>query len=115
MPCSGGGSRLRVVSNIGAALQILIGGNISLFAQLCERARSDAFDPMLRHVADLGANAVIAMRDGRRRHDATTPRHCARRDLSAGLCNRDRRRAGALISTAVIPTPSRRTASLSNR
>lgn len=52
MPCSAGGSRLRVVSNIGAALQILIGGNISLFAQLCERARSDAFDPMLRHVAD---------------------------------------------------------------
>ena len=58
-----------MVSNIGAALQILIGANISLFAQLCERARGDACDPMLRHVADLGANAVIAVRD-----DATTLR-----------------------------------------
>lgn len=51
-----------VIGNIGAALQTLVGGNISLFAELCERARGDAFDLMLQHAADLGANAVIAMR-----------------------------------------------------
>jgi uncharacterized protein YbjQ (UPF0145 family) len=51
-----------VVGNIGAALQTLVGGNITLFTELCERARSDAFDLMLQHAAELGANAVIAMR-----------------------------------------------------
>lgn len=51
-----------VVGNIGAALQTLVGGNISLFTELCERARDDAFDLMLQHAADLGANAVVAMR-----------------------------------------------------
>lgn len=51
-----------VVGNIGAALQTLVGGNISLFAELCERARADAFDLMLQHAAELGANAVVAMR-----------------------------------------------------
>jgi uncharacterized protein YbjQ (UPF0145 family) len=43
-------------------LQTLVGGNISLFAELCERARGDAYDLMLKHAAELGANAVIAMR-----------------------------------------------------
>jgi len=51
-----------VIGNIGAALQTLVGGNITLFAELCERARGDAFDLMLQHAAELGANAVIAMR-----------------------------------------------------
>ena len=51
-----------VVGNIGAALQTLVGGNITLFAELCERARGDAFDLMLQHAGELGANAVIAMR-----------------------------------------------------
>jgi len=51
-----------IVGNFGAALQTLVGGNISLFAELCERARQDAFDLMLEHAAGLGANAVIAMR-----------------------------------------------------
>lgn len=51
-----------VIGNIGAALQTLVGGNITLFAELCERARGDAYDLMLRHAAELGANAVIAMR-----------------------------------------------------
>ena len=51
-----------VVGNIGAALQTLIGGNISLFTELCERARNDAFELLLQHAAELGANAVIAMR-----------------------------------------------------
>ena len=51
-----------IVGNFGAALQTLVGGNISLFAELCERARQDAFDLMLEHAFCLGANAVIAMR-----------------------------------------------------
>ncbi len=51
-----------VVGNIGAALQTLVGGNITLFTELCERAREEAFELMMRHAAGLGANAVLAMR-----------------------------------------------------
>ena len=55
-----------IIGNIGAAFQTLIGGNITLFTKLCERARADAFELMLQHARDLGANAVISMR-----YDAT--------------------------------------------
>jgi len=51
-----------VIGNFGAALQTLIGGNISLFTELCERARAEAFELMMDHAAQAGANAVIAMR-----------------------------------------------------
>ncbi|HVA98603.1 MAG TPA: YbjQ family protein [Bacteroidia bacterium] len=51
-----------VFANIGASLQSLVGGNISLYAQLCERAREDAFELMLQHAQQMGANAVICMR-----------------------------------------------------
>ena len=51
-----------VVGNIGAALQTLVGGNISLLTELCERARRDAFDLMLQHAAEVGANGIVAMR-----------------------------------------------------
>jgi uncharacterized protein YbjQ (UPF0145 family) len=51
-----------IVGNIGAALQTLIGGNITLYTELCERARHDAFQLMLEHAADLGANALISVR-----------------------------------------------------
>jgi uncharacterized protein YbjQ (UPF0145 family) len=51
-----------VIGNLGAALQTLVGGNISLFTELCERAREEAFELMMQHAAALGANAVIAMR-----------------------------------------------------
>lgn len=51
-----------VVGNIGAALQTLVGGNITLYTELCERAREDAFELMMQHAAALGANAVVAMR-----------------------------------------------------
>ena len=51
-----------LVGSIGAALQTLFGGNISLYTQLCERARDDAYELMLRHARDMGANAVIGMR-----------------------------------------------------
>ncbi len=51
-----------VVGNIGAAIQALFGGNISLYTSLCERAREEAYELMEQHAADMGANAVIAMR-----------------------------------------------------
>lgn len=51
-----------VIGNFGAALQTLVGGNISLYAELCEKAREDAFELMLQHASALGANAVVAMR-----------------------------------------------------
>jgi uncharacterized protein YbjQ (UPF0145 family) len=51
-----------IVGNIGAALQTLVGGNITLYTELCEKARADAFELMLTHAAELGANAVVGMR-----------------------------------------------------
>lgn len=51
-----------IVGNIGAALQTLVGGNISIYAELCEKAREDAFELMLQHAATMGANAVLGMR-----------------------------------------------------
>jgi uncharacterized protein YbjQ (UPF0145 family) len=51
-----------VVGTIGASLQTLIGGNITLYTQLCERAREEAFELMLQHAGEVGANAVIGMR-----------------------------------------------------
>jgi uncharacterized protein YbjQ (UPF0145 family) len=55
-----------IVGNIGASIQSLFGGNISLYTSLCERARDDAFNQMLAHGGALGANAVIGVR-----YDAT--------------------------------------------
>jgi uncharacterized protein YbjQ (UPF0145 family) len=51
---------------IGAGLQTIVGGNISLLTDLCEKTREDAFDLMLQHASDMGANAVIGAR-----YDAT--------------------------------------------
>ncbi|MDE2156921.1 MAG: YbjQ family protein [Xanthomonadaceae bacterium] len=51
-----------VVGNLGAALQTIVGGNISIYTDLCEKAREDAFELMLQHAAARGANAVVAMR-----------------------------------------------------
>jgi uncharacterized protein YbjQ (UPF0145 family) len=55
-----------IIGNIGASLQSLFGGNISLYTELCEQARNDAFQQMLMHAGELGANAVIGVR-----YDAT--------------------------------------------
>lgn len=55
-----------IVGNIGASIQSLFGGNITLYTSLCERARDDAFQQMLQHAGQLGANAVIGVR-----YDAT--------------------------------------------
>src|SRR5713226_9550664 len=51
-----------IFGTVGASLQTLIGGNISLFTELCEKTREEALDLMLQHAAQRGANAVIAMR-----------------------------------------------------
>jgi uncharacterized protein YbjQ (UPF0145 family) len=51
-----------VIGTIGAGLQTLIGGNITLFTELCEITREEAFELMLQHAAARGANAVVAMR-----------------------------------------------------
>jgi uncharacterized protein YbjQ (UPF0145 family) len=51
-----------IVGNIGASLQTLLGGNISIYTTLCEKAREDAFRLMIEHAAQLGANAVIGVR-----------------------------------------------------
>jgi uncharacterized protein YbjQ (UPF0145 family) len=51
-----------VIGNLGAALQTLVGGNITIYTELCEKAREEAFELMLQHAAEHGANAVIAMR-----------------------------------------------------
>jgi uncharacterized protein YbjQ (UPF0145 family) len=51
-----------IVGTLGASLQTLIGGNITLYTELCEKARSDAFQLMLEHAAATGANALIAVR-----------------------------------------------------
>ena len=55
-----------VLGTLGASLQTIVGGNITLFSKLCEQTREDAFELMLQHAAEHGANAVIAMR-----YDAT--------------------------------------------
>ncbi len=55
-----------IVGTIGASLQTLVGGNITLLTNLCEETREHAFDLMLQHAAELGGNAVVGMR-----YDAT--------------------------------------------
>jgi len=51
-----------LVGNIGASIQILFGGNITLYSKLAERARQEAFDLLVAHAEEAGANAVLAMR-----------------------------------------------------
>jgi uncharacterized protein YbjQ (UPF0145 family) len=51
-----------IIGNIGAGIQTLFGGNISLLQELCERTRQDAFTIMMQHAQEIGANAVIGMR-----------------------------------------------------
>ena len=55
-----------IVGNFGAGIQSLFGGNISIYTSLCERTREEAFQLMLAHAGQLGANAVIGVR-----YDAT--------------------------------------------
>jgi uncharacterized protein YbjQ (UPF0145 family) len=55
-----------IVGNFAAALQTVVGGNITVLTDLCEKTREDAFELLLQHAAQHGANAVLAMR-----YDAT--------------------------------------------
>jgi uncharacterized protein YbjQ (UPF0145 family) len=55
-----------IVANIGASLQTLIGGNITAWTRLCEQTRAEAFDIMIQHATEVGANAIIGAR-----YDAT--------------------------------------------
>lgn len=55
-----------VIGTIGASLQTLVGGNITLLTNLCEKTRGEAFDLMVQHASELGANAIIGAR-----YDAT--------------------------------------------
>ncbi|HTY42264.1 MAG TPA: YbjQ family protein [Thermoanaerobaculia bacterium] len=61
-----------IVGTIGAGIQSLFGGNITLWTEMCEHARQEAFDLMARHAEQMGANAVVAFR-----YDAT--------EVSAGV------------------------------
>ena len=55
-----------IIGNFGASIQAIFGGNITLYTNLCEQARGDAYRSMLQHAGELGANAVIGVR-----YDAT--------------------------------------------
>jgi len=55
-----------VLGTIGAGLQTLVGGNITILTELCEKARGEAFEILLQHASELGANAIIGTR-----YDAT--------------------------------------------
>jgi uncharacterized protein YbjQ (UPF0145 family) len=55
-----------IFGTIGGSLQTLVGGNITLFSELCEKTRAEAFELMIQHAQQLGANAVIGIR-----YDAT--------------------------------------------
>src|SRR5215475_9537669 len=55
-----------IFGTIGASLQTLVGGNITLLTNLCEKTRSEALDRMLQHAGEVGANAVVGVR-----YDAT--------------------------------------------
>ncbi len=77
-----------VFGTIGASLQTLVGGNITLYTELCERTRGEAFEMLLRHAEEMGANAVIGVR-----YDATE----IQPGVSEVLC----------YGTAVVVTPAR--------
>jgi uncharacterized protein YbjQ (UPF0145 family) len=55
-----------IFGTIGAGLQTIVGGNITLLSELCEKTREQSFELMVAHATQLGANAVISMR-----YDAT--------------------------------------------
>ncbi|MEI7912616.1 MAG: YbjQ family protein [Verrucomicrobiota bacterium] len=55
-----------IFGTIGGSLQTLVGGNISLFTSLCEKTRADAYELMIQHAEQFGANAVVGVR-----YDAT--------------------------------------------
>ena len=77
-----------VVGNFAAGLQTIFGGNITILTELCERAREEAYELMMQHAEQMGANAVINMR-----YDATE----VMQGVTEVLC----------YGTAVVAVPSR--------
>ena len=77
-----------ILGTVGAGLQSLFGGNITLWTEMCEHARQEAFDLMVRHAEQMGANAVVAFR-----YDAT--------EVSAGVTE------VLAYGTAVVLEPER--------
>jgi uncharacterized protein YbjQ (UPF0145 family) len=77
-----------IVGNFLGGLQSLFGGNITIYTNLCEQARGEAFDLMCEHAEELGANAIVAMR-----YDAT--------DVMAGITE------VLCYGTAVVVAPER--------
>lgn len=51
-----------IFATIGASLQTVVGGNITVWTRMCEQTRSDAFDIMIQHATEVGANAVVGAR-----------------------------------------------------
>jgi uncharacterized protein YbjQ (UPF0145 family) len=51
-----------VIGNIGAGIQTIFGGQITIYQELCEKAREEAFELMVAHAIQMGANAVVGMR-----------------------------------------------------
>jgi uncharacterized protein YbjQ (UPF0145 family) len=51
-----------VLGNLAAGIQTIMGGNISVLTELCETAREEAYEILLQHAAQLGANAIVCMR-----------------------------------------------------
>ena len=51
-----------IFGNIGAAFQTIVGGNITLYTELCEKTREDSFDVMIEHAQQLGADGIISFR-----------------------------------------------------
>ena len=75
-----------IVGNIGASIQTIFGGNITLYTELCERARQDAFEQLCAQANAIGANAIIGVR-----YDAT--------EIAAGVSE------VLCYGTAVVVTP----------
>jgi uncharacterized protein YbjQ (UPF0145 family) len=51
-----------MLGNLAGSIQTIFGGNISIYTELCEHARSEAYDLMVKHAREMGANAIIGMR-----------------------------------------------------
>jgi len=78
-----------ILGTLGGSLQTLVGGNITLFTELCEKTRAESFAMMIQHAEQMGANAVIGVR-----YDATE----LMQGVSEVLC----------YGTAVVVEPERR-------
>ena len=87
-----------IVGNVGAALQTLVGGNITIYTELCERARQEAFDLMRQHAAEVGANAIVAMR-----YDANEVAHFGRPKCGVMSIFRDSFRGATAHSARTKP------------